>query len=283
MALACAAPADAGRLVTGLEAPSPVLGRPIRYAAYVPADAPPEGTRWPVVYLLHGFGGDERQWADGGGVVATLDAEIAAGRLPPLMAVMPMAGNSWYVDAAPPAGGGDVARAMTTDLVGWIDRAWPTAACREGRVVAGLSMGGYGALLYAFDRPDLFGGVVSLSGSIFREAPADPAERARRTMPMYRGVFGEPMDWERYDAWNLFPRVAAVASLERPPAIWLAAGDDDFPAILEGTVRLHAMLRQAGVASELRILDGRHDWQLWSTALAPGLAWQARRLVDRCD
>src|SRR5262245_6850328 len=79
----------ASRLVTGLEAPSPVLGHTIRYSAYLPADPLPGGERYPVVYLLHGYQGDETAWFNDGQIAPLLDAAIAAGEIPPLIVVTP--------------------------------------------------------------------------------------------------------------------------------------------------------------------------------------------------
>jgi S-formylglutathione hydrolase FrmB len=275
--------ARAGGVVeTGLEAPSPLLGHPIRYALYKPAAAPPQGRRWPVLFLLHGLSGSDADWLKVGRIAATLDRQIAAGQIQPLVVVMPMAGDSWYVDNSDPGGAGPIAQALTTDLVAAIDSRVPTAPCREARAVGGLSMGGYGALLYALDHPDVYSAVISLSGSIFAEMPSDAQERAKRRFRRFGNVFGDPFDWQRMNAWNLFPRVARLAQEAKPPSIWLEAGDKDYPPILEGTVRLHLDLRKAGIDSELRVDDGGHDWHLWSTAIAPALEWLSPRLDATC-
>ena len=287
LAASAVVPAEAaGTVERGLSAESPSLGRPIPYSLYRPAAAPVEGARWPVLYLFHGLGGGDGDWLAGGDIAATLDREIAAGRLQPMMVVMPMAGDSWYVDD--PAGKARMASAIAGDLVTAIDARYPTAACREGRATGGLSMGGYGALLYAFDHPDRYAAAISLSGSIFPEIGADPrpAEIARLDpgppVRVFGAAFGEPFDPARFDEWTLFRRVPAVARAPAPPAVWLEAGDDDFPALLDGTVRLHLRLRAAGLDSELRVEDGGHDWGNWRRAIVPALAWLSPKLDATC-
>ena len=133
------------------------------------------GGRWPVLYLFHGLGDDERAWATLGRAAETLDRLIAAGKLKPLLVVMPMARDSWYVDNPDPGGRGLVAQALSRDLVDHVDRSYPTAACRAGRALGGLSMGGYGALLYAMDNPRRYAAAFSFSGSLFRPMPDDEA------------------------------------------------------------------------------------------------------------
>jgi S-formylglutathione hydrolase FrmB len=283
LVLLIAPAARAGGIVeTGLEAPSPRLGHSIRYSLYRPSAAPAAGRRWPVLFLLHGLSGNDNNWLDVGRIAETLDRQIAAGQIQPLVVVMPMAGDSWYVDNRDPGGVGPIAQALTTDLVAAIDSQVPTAACREARAIGGLSMGGYGALLYAFDHPDVYSAAISLSGSIFAEMPSDPQERAKRRFRRFGNVFGDPFDWQRFNTWNLFPRIARVARLAQPPAIWLEAGDKDYPPIIEGTVKLHLDLHKVGIDSQLRVDDGGHDWHLWRTAIAPALQWLSPRLDSSC-
>src|SRR5439155_1609994 len=126
------------------------------------------GRRWPVLYLFHGLNGTERDWAEAGRAKETLDRLIEARRIEPLLVVMPMAGNGWYVDNPDPGGAGRLAEAFAGDLVDHVDASLPTAACRAARGAGGLSMGGYGALLYAMDHPDRYAAAFSLSGSVFQ-------------------------------------------------------------------------------------------------------------------
>lgn len=184
------------------------------------------------------------------------DAEIAAGRVPPLAVVLPMGRDSWYVDD--PDGAGPVHRAFTTDLVDAAERRHGIGGGRAARAVGGLSMGGYGAVLAALARPDAYAAAISLSGSLFPEmADGAPA----RPVHMFGRVFGDPFDRRRFNAWNVFVRLAAVPTPAALPAFWLQAGDDDFPAILDGTVRFHQALRRAGrrahCASTTAAMPGR--------------------------
>ena len=200
--------------------------------------------------------------------------------MPPLIVVMPMAGNSWYVDDA--RGTGPVATAMLTEFVPDIERRYPVAACRQARAVGGLSMGGYGALLYALERPDLFGAAISLSGSIFPELTgADPAAEAHLAK-IFRGVFGDPFDRSRYEAWNLFPKLRDLESSGQKPALFLTAADGDFPPLLKGTVNFHLAALSFGFASELRVGDGAHVWPYWAEAIKPALIWLGGKLSSRC-
>jgi enterochelin esterase family protein len=283
-ALAAVLPAGApaGEIRSGLAAPSPALARAVPYTLYRPAAAPPAGSRWPVLYLFHGLDGSERDWIEAGRAKETLDRLIGEGRIKPLVVVMPMAGNGWYVDNPDPGGEGRLSEALTRDLVDHVDRVHPTAACRNGRAVGGLSMGGYGALLYAMDHPERYAAAFSLSGSLFRPMPEDSSARARRATHMFGGVFGRPFDWRRFNEWNLFRRLPAYVADPGRAALYLAVGDEDFPSLKEGNLAFRRALADAGVDVPLRIDPGGHVWGLWAAQLEPALVWLDRHLSGEC-
>ncbi len=120
-------------------------------------------TRYPVLYLLHGgAGGNSAQWTTGGGAVESL----TGGR--PLITVMPDGGKvGWYTNWVSQSGGAQAWRDFHVDqLIPWIDGNLRTIAAKGGPAIAGLSMGGFGAIRYAQDRPDLFAYVGSFSGAV---------------------------------------------------------------------------------------------------------------------
>lgn len=270
-----------GEVLRGLSAASTALRRSIPYALYRPRRAGKQ-TRFPVLYLLHGHGDDENAWLRLGRIAPTLDRMIAKGQLQPVIVVMPMAGNSWYVDDARPDGFGPIAQALTSDLIRAIDGTYPTAACREGRAIGGLSMGGFGAVQYVFENPDTYRAVISLSGSLFSKGLGYERRNHARFFQLFGGVYGQPFDVARYDRFNVFAKLDKLEAAAEKPAIWLAAGDDDFPSILRGTVRLHLALKRRGIASQLRVDNAGHGWEYWREAIKPALAWLSPKLAARC-
>ena len=272
-----------GQLLKAQSVASPTLGRPIPYVVYVPAAAAADpNRRFPVLYLLHGKGDDETAWMNFGDVGATLDRKIAVGDIQPMIVVMPSARNSWYVDDTRPDAFGRYATAFVQDLLPGVEHRHPASTCAGGRAMGGLSMGGYGAVLHAVSRPDLFAAAFSLSGSLFSEQAADIEARKTAYGRIFGGVFGEPFETARFLDWNVFMRLDKRADEINRLAFWLAAGDDDFASILGGTVRFHQELRRRGIASELRVMDGGHEWALWSRALDPALSWLSPRLKPDC-
>ncbi|QZO02496.1 hypothetical protein K6K41_22740 [Chenggangzhangella methanolivorans] len=263
-----------------MSSPTPALDHPLVFSVYRPALAPTDGTRWPVVYLLEGRPGLS-DWIDQGSVYEVIDRAIAEGAIPPTLVVMAAAPFSWYADN--PQGQGLVATALTRDLVAAVDARYPTAACREGRAIGGLSMGGYGAVLYGLTRADLYVGAMSFAGAIAPPIGADETERLARSDVFYDGAFGRPLDRARFNDMTLFAKLREASRAHGPKAaLFLAAGDADRGGLLLSTTRLHVEAKRAGFDSTLRIGAGLHDWPTWRNQLAEGLAWLGPRLDPSC-
>jgi S-formylglutathione hydrolase FrmB len=145
-----------------LSVSSPALAKPAGVRVLVPDDYSTSSVRYPVLYLLHGGFGNFRDWTDAG------DAERITTGLP-LIVVMPDAGRGgWYSDWANFGQGGPPAWETfhIGELLPWVDATFRTVAIRQGRAIAGLSMGGFGAMSYAGRHPDLFSSVASFSGAV---------------------------------------------------------------------------------------------------------------------
>lgn len=298
LALACfASPALAGTL-TDATFHSNALNADLPVNIYRPDGEPPENG-WPVLYLLHGHDGDQNSWRDLGNIEKTLDGMITAGTIRPLVVVMPGVKNSWYVNSAAVDGPGDYETAITGDLRVHVEKTLPVRKDRQGRAIAGLSMGGFGALHLAYAHEDLYAAVASLSGAIWQNVPASdldktPAElkliqdsaffhrvdRATITSGIvlpstgdhFSGAFGTPFDARLFNEKNVFTLVAQhIAESQDLPATYLTVGDDDGFYLWRGAVALHETLQADNRKSELRITDGDHVWSLWKVSVFDAL------------
>jgi S-formylglutathione hydrolase FrmB len=157
--------------------------------------------RYPVIYLLHGgAGGNSAQWTTGGGDVEG----ITRGK--PVIVVMPDGGKvGWFTNwVNQSAGVQNWADFYLNQVIPWVDGNLRTVAARNGRAIAGLSMGGYGAVRLAQDRPDLFASVASFSGAVDL---GDMGTRAVITEQAIQngfpadGPFGSPF-WPFDTVWN---------------------------------------------------------------------------------
>jgi enterochelin esterase family protein len=265
-----AKPTGAGEVRAGLGFRSEALAATLPYSLYLPDAYAAEPTRrFPVIYLLHGYGAGDREWIELGRAAETLDRLIASGEAPPMIAVMPYGTKSWYVDSAALGGPGDYETAIVRDLPEHIESAYRARTDREGRAIAGLSMGGYGALRLAFFHPARYIAAASLSGALYDgvgipDVGKPVAEAAAEAEQWYFGAYGRPFDPRIYLARSPFSQVAMLGGMERPPSVLIACGDDDYFKFYEGAAAMFTALRNAGLPAELRIEDGGHDWPLWA-------------------
>ncbi len=247
------------------------LGRPWDLYIYLPPGYNASRLAYPVLYLLHGSGGDETSWRTG---LEVLDAQIRAGKVPSAIAVAPRAA-SWWVDTVEP-----FERALIGELVPFVDKTYRTIPSRGGRAVAGFSMGGFGALRYALTYPDRFAAAVLLSPALYDVLP--PLNSSARTS----GAFGTPFDPALWSLLNYPEMLKSYAKKGFEVPIFIAVGDDEWnePAGWRYNVEYQAVLlferlrKSLGSAATLRIANGRHDWELWAPMFGEGLGYTARFL-----
>jgi S-formylglutathione hydrolase FrmB len=216
-------------------------------------------------------------WIDKAQARATLDRLIAGRRIRPMLVVMPDAGNSWYVDSAALGGQGDYETAILRDLVLHIDTRWRGDARRERRAIAGISMGGYGALRFAFARPDLFSAAAAMSGAFWTrfEQGRVPADRL---LAIFERSFGEPFDRPRFVALGPVA-TASRQRLAQPPSVFFIAGREDQFRALDEARDVARALRELGIESEIDDVAGDHEWGAWERALPPVLLFVEREFA----
>jgi S-formylglutathione hydrolase FrmB len=266
--------------------------------------------RYPVAYYLHGASGDETNWLNLGRLGTTLDSLVAAGA-PEMIVVMPDGDDGFYTtwnflgdwagcrrnrppDAEPadaycvpwPHYDDYIAR----DLVGFVDGRYRTLAERRHRGIAGLSMGGYGAVALALSYPDVFAAAASHSGVL---SPALGTARVR--VPAGRfdldsirasygslrsitgPVFGkDSVAWASRDPAQLAARLRAG----RPhlmPALFVDCGTDDF--LLPQNRAFRDRLGDSSGQFQYREHAGGHSWDYWRQHAAESAAWLAARLA----
>ncbi len=297
LALLAVALADAAAGASVIETrkfPSEALGREIECRVFLPDGHNPRGpVPLPVIYLLHGRGGNLDAWTT---VRPDLDRMIAEKRVPPLIAVMPDGPSGrragYYVDSEF-AGAGElpagerVETAFTRDLVAGVDRAFHTRTDRGGRIVGGFSMGGYGALRFALAHPEIFGAAIVLSPAVY--VPLPPMASSTREFGAF-GRGGKVFDDAVYAAKNYPALIAPFEARGLPVAMFIGVGDDEqalpgaADAVHDLDYEAHTLYnrvrRARGIDAELRVVDGGHDWRAWRPLFCEGLESVLRRLAS---
>ena len=241
---------------------SPQLGMKRRMTVYLPA-AYDGKRRFPVLYLLHGHGGDEEAWPELGRATQIMDNLIALGKAEPMIVVMPNGNggqqavpgeyaNSMYKPSFRNARtmDGAIEAAFASDVVGYIDSHYRTLADKAHRAIAGLSMGGFHSLYISLNNPDMFDYVGLFSAAINR---------------------GNPTGDFAYIYSNLDEKLARQFA-KAPRLYYIAIGNTDF--LYKDNVDYRKRLDQKGYRYEYRETDGGHIWSNWRKYLN----WFAPRL-----
>lgn len=208
-----------------------------------------DGDRYPVVYLLHGSGGDHTDWTSNTHIAALADRYH-------VILVMPDGGHeSWYIDS-PFDSGSRYETFIGDEVVSYVDSHFRTIATQRARAITGLSMGGFGALRIALDRPDTFGAVGSISGAV------DP--RCCSDEPGIAHVFGDPGRHPSF--WDRNVIVASASAFVRAHLdLTIDCGRDD--ALVGSNRTLHERLVALGVPHDYAERPGGHTWDYWANAI----------------
>ena len=227
-------------------------------------------TRYPVLYLLHGVGGHYSDW-----VTRTNVADYAAQYR--MIVVMPEGNNGWYTDSAGVASD-KYESYILKELIPDVQKRYRTIEARYGRAVAGLSMGGYGALKFGLKTPETFAFVGSLSGAL--AAPAwteDDLKNLKSIRDSVFSVFGS-VGSETRKANDIYEmtRGLSAARVAALPYIYLDCGTEDF--LIGLNQQFAALLREKKIPHEYRELPGDHNWAYWDQQVPEVLQVAAQKL-----
>ena len=228
---------------------SPALGLERRMTVYTPAGYETSGKRYPVLYLLHGMGGDEEAWISLGRTAQILDNLIAQGKAKPMIVVMPN-GNASQ-EAAP----GESSRGMVPptmqlpktmegsyeqafpEIVKFIDKNYRTIKSKSGRAIAGLSMGGCHSLHISKQYPDMFNYIGLFSAAIMPNKEV--------SSPIYENMEGK----------------LKVQFDKNPALYWIAIGKTDF--LYKANEEYRKLLDEKGYKYTYYESDEGHIWKNW--------------------
>ncbi len=265
--------APAGADVSHASFHSPSLGREVSYAVDLPASYEGSDAAYPVLYALHGLFEGPSFWEERG--LATLLREASARGEAPEMVVVAVDGESSFFVNGPRGAYQDL---VTQDLVAHVESTYRVIPGREARCLLGVSMGGYAALRIAFATPRVFGAVAAHSAMLLMGVPTPEAGAGRWHMRAFHGVFGTPIDAERWSAADPLTW-AARATPDDAPALYFDCGSQDRFGLHEGNAELHRLLEARGVPHEFALLPGDHGYAYVRSAFPRSLRFLARALA----
>ncbi len=261
-----------GKVLESLKCQSKLLGYPVEYSIYLPADYETSNRSYPVLYLLHGYSDDETGWVQFGEVAQIADKGIESGDFSSVIIVMPNGKVSWYCNDYKMANPWE--NMFVKEFIPSIEKTYRIRAKKEFRAISGLSMGGYGSLMLAMRNPDLFSSCVAFSSGTFTDE--EIIAMPDNTYKMYFGdIFGSSLAGEKRisDSWKDHSPLHLIYDVPRDKLksirFYIDCGDDDF--LFEGNTQLHIQMRKLDIPHEYRTRNGGHEWPYWRSGLVEGL------------
>lgn len=270
---------SSGKVLESVVFKSALLKNEMKLNVYLPPSYATSPNRFPVLYLLHGMGQNYMDWVSKGEASRTADSLIAKGAMPEMIIVMPDAGNTFFVNSAE---GYNYEDFFFKELIPYIDSTYKTRPTRDFRAIAGLSMGGYGSILYSLKHGDVFSACAGLSSGIVTDDEIvnipDNAWDA-----YYAPLFGKAKGqdrlqleiWSKNNTLSLFQQ--GKTKDFKNTKWYFDIGDDD--SLYKGNMALHVLMSDKGIPHEFRMRDGAHTWDYWRTGLGNALQFIGKALT----
>jgi S-formylglutathione hydrolase FrmB len=244
---------------------SHILGENVRYCVMLPPgyDATSDSRsprRYPVLYFLHGLGDNEQTLFKGGGWDLIEDLR-QKGQISDFLVVVPEGKRSFYINSAD--GRVRYSDFFIREFIPYIESHYSIRRERSARAISGMSMGGYGALRFAFAYPELFSSVSAQSAALISDPPQQAGTRPTPTplSGLLGAVFGNPIDlthWNQNSPFVLAKRNRALLTTTKL-SIYFNCGQDDEFGFDRGAMEFDRQLRAEGIAHEYRLYPGNHD------------------------
>lgn len=251
---------------------SKLMRREMPYRVIVPVgynNAANSSVRYPIIYLLHGLTGHFNNWTD-----RTKLAEYSAQYR--VIIVTPEGDNGWYTDSMT-AANDKYESYIVQELIPEVDKRFRTITVRKSRAIAGLSMGGYGALKFGLKYPEMFSLAGSFSGALgvtsFTEGSRDSA-----FVKSINEIFGTAGS-ETRKANDLFGLVRGLTpeKTKSLPFLYIDCGTEDF--LFQNNRDFVSLLIEKKIPHEFRHLPGAHNWTYWDVQVQEFLRVADRSLV----
>ena len=274
-----------GRIECGA-VPSHIMPPAVRYCVFLPASydstaakGASDARRYPVLYDLHGLGDNEQSLLNTGAwsLIQDLREQHKIGEF---LIVTPEGGRSFYINSRD--GRTRFSDFFLREFMPAIERQYRARSGRIARGITGMSMGGYGALRFAFAYPQLFSSVSAHSAALVAQPPREnpQASAASPLVGMLGGLFGNPLDVAFWNANSPFvlakKNAAALAGLR----IYFDCGSEDSYGFDQGARALHEELLTLRVNHEFHIYPGSHGMDYFLAHLAASMEFHSRAFAD---
>ena len=260
---------------------SRILKNKVHYCVYLPASydavaAKSAAQHYPVLYFLHGLGDNEKTLFNNGGWTL-LDDLRQKHQIEDFLIVAPEGRRSFYINSAD--GSARYSDFYLQEFIPLIEAKYRVKKGRSTRAISGISMGGYGALRFAFSHPEMFSAVSAQSAALITESPQELNTAARSGAPLGKvlaDVFGDPIGVSHWENNSPFVMARKNAAGLKRLAIYFNCGQDDNYGFEKGAAALHEELQKEGVKHEYHLYPGDHSFGYFMAHFAEVMEFHSR-------
>jgi S-formylglutathione hydrolase FrmB len=260
---------------------SHILKQAMHYCVYLPSGYSEAATqhpakRYPILYFLHGLGDNERTLFNSGGWTM-LDDLRTRHELGDFLIVAPEGRRSFYINSAD--GKFPYSDFFLREFVPFIEGKYRVMPGRAGRAISGISMGGYGALRFAFAHPELFSAVSAQSAALMSESPKQLDRAAGSGAPIFGvlgPVFGAPINVIHWSTNSPFVLAKGNAAGLHRLSIYFNCGRDDNYGFERGAAALDAELNREHIRHEYHLYPGDHSISYFLSHFAEVVEFHSR-------
>ena len=260
---------------------SRILKRPVRYCIYLPSGYDASGKqrpprRYPVLYFLHGLGDNEQTLFNSGGWTL-LDDLRKQHKMGDFLIVAPEGRRSFYINSAD--GSEKYSDFFLQEFMPRVESKYRIRAGRTGRAISGISMGGYGALRFAFAHPEVFSAASAQSAALITESPKQLDAAANSGSPLLAvltPVFGKPIDVPHWNENNPFLLAKRNGVSLRKLSIYFNCGQQDNYGFEKGNAELDAELSNEHIRHEYHAYPGDHSLPYFLSHFAEVMEFHSR-------
>jgi S-formylglutathione hydrolase FrmB len=260
---------------------SRILKHPVHYCVYLPASydtgaAQHTARNYPVLYFLHGLGDNERMLFNSGGWTL-LDDLRRQHKIGEFLIVAPEGGRTFYINSAD--GSTRYSDFFLQEFIPLIETTYHISKGRDNRAISGISMGGYGALRFAFSHPEMFSTVSAQSAALITESPQELDIAARSGAPLGKllaTVFGNPIQVQHWKNNSPFFLASRNEAALRRLSIYFNCGQEDNYGFENGAAALHQQLQKEGVKHEYHPYPGDHSLSYFLAHFAEVMEFHSR-------
>jgi S-formylglutathione hydrolase FrmB len=267
-----------GTVYKSLDFNSKIVDNKLKYSVYLPPYYHTSNDSFPVLYLLHGYGGNETSWIDRCNIHRIIDSLILIREIPPMIIVMPDGKNSYYINDYQHKF--PYENIFIGELIPYIDSTYKSLPFKKFRYIAGLSMGGYGAVVLSIKHHDVFGICIALSAAL-RTDEMIINEDSSKYSNKFSDLFGGELQgsarvneyWRSYSPFYLLND--SISGKLKNTYWYINCGMNDF--LIQGNESLHAAFLKLEILHEYHVRVGSHNWEYWKTGIIEGIKFAGKK------